>query len=171
MDKPLASARSPLLLAHGLLLLSAVCGCGPGVHFVRQTPEGGVVALPANSNHWPTYYRNQAVELMRQKCPNGYKIDGEELVWNDDSKDRPGPRPYESYFGYTGGSDELSAYPRREYQIRFHAAPGAGFPGTKAPVKGGKPDGKPPSATPPKSEGKDELPPPRPLTEQQSRDR
>jgi hypothetical protein len=38
----------------------------------------GVVAIPSNTNSWPNYYHNQAEELIRQNCPNGYEIVQEE---------------------------------------------------------------------------------------------
>ncbi|MFQ3592984.1 MAG: hypothetical protein SNJ82_07305, partial [Gemmataceae bacterium] len=40
----------------------------------------GVVAIPANTNHWPSYHREEAHRLMRLVCPNGYTILHEEEV-------------------------------------------------------------------------------------------
>ncbi|WP_439620721.1 hypothetical protein [Gemmata sp.] len=54
-------------------------GCA-GPRVVRSDQTGGVVAIPANSNSWPGYYRTKAEELIRQRCPNGYEIVSEQEV-------------------------------------------------------------------------------------------
>ena len=132
----------------GLLILTA-CGCAD-VRVVQEKPHGGVIALPMNSNCWPMYYRDRAEKLMNEKCPGGFRIDGEEYVWNG----IPGPeghRYHDSYFGYTNPDDETAPYLRKEFRITFHAAP---------------PPARPPAPAPPSpSQGGDreELPPPRPL--------
>ena len=67
-----------------LSLLLALCaglffaaGCAKARH-VQINGGTGTVAIPANTNTWPNYYRKQAEDLMRQKCPNGYEIVAEE---------------------------------------------------------------------------------------------
>lgn len=62
-----------------VLLFILVAGCA-GRRLVRTDAAGGVVAIPNNSNYWPTYYRDKAEEMIRQRCPNGYEIVGEEEV-------------------------------------------------------------------------------------------
>ena len=62
----------------GLVLASAIGlatlgGCA-NARYVECSAGDGVVAIPANTNSWPNYYRNHAEELMRQKCPDGYEI-------------------------------------------------------------------------------------------------
>jgi len=52
-------------------------GCASARH-VQNFPDGGVVAIPANSNHWPFYYRNKALELIQESAPTGYEIVMEE---------------------------------------------------------------------------------------------
>jgi hypothetical protein len=69
-----------LLLPAALLLVAAV-GCG-SARLIHATPDGGVVAIPSNSNSWPNYYREEAEKVMVKKCPNGYDIveEGEVVV-------------------------------------------------------------------------------------------
>jgi hypothetical protein len=59
-----------------------VCGtgCANSARFVEVNNSGGVVAIPSNSNGWPTYYRKHAEELMQAKCPAGYVVYREEEV-------------------------------------------------------------------------------------------
>jgi hypothetical protein len=64
-----------LLLA--LIGSTALTGCA-NARFVKTDQESGVVALPANTNCWPNYYRDHAEALMREKCPNGYEVVCEE---------------------------------------------------------------------------------------------
>src|SRR5258708_22635815 len=68
-----------LVRAAALLMLAATVGCN-SARFVEVRPDGGVVAIPNNSNDWPYHYRDKAKALMRQKCPSGYVIDHEEEV-------------------------------------------------------------------------------------------
>jgi hypothetical protein len=70
----------PRYLVPAALLLASVSGCA-GARLVRETSSGGVVAIPAKTNSWPTYYEDSARKLMAQKCPNGYTIvSAEEVV-------------------------------------------------------------------------------------------
>lgn len=158
MNGRMASARRPFVALLVVLLFSVVCGCAD-VRVVRELPDGGVLAMPMNSNCWPMYYRQRADRLMNQKCPDGYRIEREEYVW-DGKPGVEGHRAHESYFGYTDPHDEMAPYLRKEYWIVFHAAsPGKRQSATRPPKP--RPSAPPPS--PPGSEDKDELPPPRPL--------
>ena len=162
MDRRRASARTRVVCILGPLILSAAYGCAD-VRVVREMPNGGVVALPMNTDCWPMYYRSRADKLMHQKCPGGYQIVREEEVWN--GKEGPeGHRPYESYFGYTDPDDEMAPYLRKEYRITFHAAPaGNRRPATDTPPATGKSVSPAPAPPPPGAEGREGLPPPRPL--------
>jgi hypothetical protein len=60
-----------------LVLSAALTGCN-SARFVETTADGGVVAIPCNSNSWPCYHRDRAEALIRQRCPNGYDIIREE---------------------------------------------------------------------------------------------
>ena len=155
-------ARLPLVVMLGALLLSVACGC-TSVRVVRETPDGGVLAMPMNSNCWPMYYRSRAEKLMSEKCPDGYRIVREEFVWDG----KPGPeghRAYESYFGYTDPHDEMAPYLRKEYWITFHAAsPASRRPATSASPKPDPPAPSVPPPSPQAGQSTEELPPPRPL--------
>ncbi len=149
------SARKSRLVLLGLLLLSAACGCASAVRFVRETPDGGVVVMPTNTNQWPTYYRSRAEYLMHQKCPGGFQIDHEAAVGGELGK----RIAYDSYFGYTGGSEA-----EQVYHITFHAVPSGNQRAAAAvPDSAKKPASSARPSVPPSMEGKDELPPPRPL--------
>jgi len=156
-----------LVYVLGVPVLVAMCGCGQAVRFVRETPDGGVVTMPMNTNRWPTYYRNQAEQLMHQKCPDGYRIDREAAVGIGLEKPTSNP-PYESYFGYTGGSEA-----EQEYHITFHGVSPGNRPLPKATSsQPGKRGSAPPPASLPAGEDTEELPPPRPLSpSQQTREK
>jgi hypothetical protein len=118
-------------------LAAALLTFGPGgcasPHWVARDPNGGIVAIPANSNYWPTYYRNQADEMMRQVCSQGYVIDHEEQVTvgqttttqrNTDthaydltSKRSPAPLTLASH----NTTETTTTSDVNEYQITFHA--------------------------------------------------
>jgi hypothetical protein len=62
-----------------LLMLSAA-GCAQSARHIVKEPGGGVVAIPEDSNVWPTYYRDKANKLMHEHCPQGCTIVREEEV-------------------------------------------------------------------------------------------
>ncbi len=56
-----------------------IAGCtSPRV--VSSTPTGGCIAIPNNSDSWPSYNMTKAKEKMSELCPAGYKVIREEEV-------------------------------------------------------------------------------------------
>jgi hypothetical protein len=108
--------RSMLPVTVAVMLLAAVSGCG-SARMLVSTPDGGVVAIPSNSNHWPFHYRQSAEKLMAQKCPNGYIIVREEEVVVGQktlvSEQQTGPT----------STVVTSTRPEKEYRITFQAKP------------------------------------------------
>ena len=71
--------RSSIVVLLVAVAATSLGGCAKARH-VEVTQQGGVVAIPSNTNTWPNYYRNQAEELIGEKCPDGYEIVQEEEV-------------------------------------------------------------------------------------------
>jgi hypothetical protein len=71
-------SRNRLMLA-AVAISCGIAGCA-GPRFVAQDQFGGVIALPSNSDYWPTHYRSKAEQMMASKCPQGYVIEHEEEV-------------------------------------------------------------------------------------------
>jgi hypothetical protein len=123
--------RAAMLLAP--LFLAGTVGCS-SARYVMQDQFGGVVAIPSNTNSWPTNYRDEAEKLMREKCPQGYVIEREEEVTvgqtttsktNNDTKsyDVPGGRRSPSGTVTTTTTDRsVAVQDKTEYRITFHAA-------------------------------------------------
>ena len=61
-----------------IVLLAAGCA-GPARYVTKQGAEG-VVSVPDDTNRWPHYYRNQAVELIEKHVGSDYEIVKEEQV-------------------------------------------------------------------------------------------
>lgn len=72
--------RPRLVLSAAACLVVAISGGCGSARMVQSTPDGGIVAIPSNSNYWPVRYRDDADKLMAQRCPNGYDIVKEEEV-------------------------------------------------------------------------------------------
>lgn len=70
------------MLRRVLVMAALAAGCVgcASPRLVRVDKDGGVVAIPSNTNVWPTYYRDKAEAMLRQKCPGGYEIVREEEV-------------------------------------------------------------------------------------------
>lgn len=64
------------LVGFSVLLIA---GCN-SARLVSATGDGGVVAIPDNSDSWPSYNMRKAQELMQKQCPNGYQIVRQEEV-------------------------------------------------------------------------------------------
>ena len=59
-----------------LLSVAALSGCAQtdGVRYVYQDRDFGVIGMPENTNHWPTYYRTHGEKLMNTHFPEGHEI-------------------------------------------------------------------------------------------------
>ena len=68
--------RSLWLVFFAVVLLGQL-GCQTA-RYVRKDGGYGEVAIPANSNSWPYYNRDQAEKLMTKHFPEGYEVDVEE---------------------------------------------------------------------------------------------
>lgn len=91
-----------------VLWVGLIAGCAKA-RFVQVDQGYGVVAIPANTNSWPNYYRDQAEALIRQKCPNGYEVVHEEesvtgQVVHTDTRSEVRPPPTLGIGGVDGES-------------------------------------------------------------------
>jgi hypothetical protein len=106
------------------LCLSAV-GCLSPARYVSVGANGGVVAIPKNTNYWPACYRSAAEELMRQKCPDGYVIDheGEVTVGQSVQEESSGSESSLLFllFGIGHQSRTSVTHDITEWRIEFHA--------------------------------------------------
>jgi hypothetical protein len=59
---------------------AGVFGCAGSPHFLEVDAGGGVLAMPSNSNCWPSYYRENADKMLKSRFPSGYTIVREEEV-------------------------------------------------------------------------------------------
>lgn len=66
-----------VFLLIALIGMPTLAGCA-NARYVQVDRETGVIAMPANTNCFPTFYRSHAEALMREKCPAGYEVVHEE---------------------------------------------------------------------------------------------
>jgi hypothetical protein len=74
--EPMFKTRAGALVVASLLALT---GC-TSARYISMEPDGGVVAIPSNTNTWPNFYRDQAVELIKKRCPDYVLVHEEEVV-------------------------------------------------------------------------------------------
>lgn len=160
MLQPNTWLRRSLLILPGLLALGVIEGCSQ-VRIVQSSSEGGVVAIPNNSNQWPSYYRNRAEYLMSKECPEGYVI-VREKVEEENPAAQDGRKPSED-FEYNGGYQRIRNSSRLVYLITFRKREPTGSASLE--TEGNKkPSNLPVSPSLPATEkDQQELPPPRPL--------
>jgi hypothetical protein len=67
-------------------LIGLCCAVFVGLHgcrharIITEDGSGGVVAIPDNSDHWPSWNHKRAMELIEKRCPQGYTIVKQEEV-------------------------------------------------------------------------------------------
>jgi hypothetical protein len=71
-----------LLLVAAAVVVAGLSGCATPAHDVSFDPQSGtgVVAIPANSDMFPTYYRSAALDLIKQHVGPNYEILNEQQV-------------------------------------------------------------------------------------------
>lgn len=65
-----------LRFAAAALVAASAAGCAGTnqARYVYQDGDFGVVGIPENTDHWPTFYRSQAESLMANHFPEGHEI-------------------------------------------------------------------------------------------------
>jgi hypothetical protein len=66
------------LLSITFFAVMGLSGCANPARYVARESNGGVIAIPNNTNSWPSYHRKRADELMLKHFPDGYEIVREE---------------------------------------------------------------------------------------------
>jgi hypothetical protein len=61
-------------------LIAGLSGCAGPAHYVEKNGDSGVVAIPTNTNVWPTYYETEAMALIRKHVGSNFEIVHEGLA-------------------------------------------------------------------------------------------
>lgn len=127
-----------LLLAVGVI--ANLSGCATA-RYVERHADGGVVAIPENSNHWPTYYRQAALDLITQHVGPHYEIlEEREVVVGQQTNNNQQVGP--DFLAGITTTRELTewriAY-RRAASPHYPPAPGNPQPRNSSPAAGPRP--------------------------------
>jgi hypothetical protein len=55
-------------------LVAGLSGCTSPARYVEKTADAGVVAIPKNTDVWPSNYHSEAVELIKKHVGPNYEI-------------------------------------------------------------------------------------------------
>lgn len=55
-------------------------GCASGPRLLQRTPGEGVIAMPSNSDSWPTRHRSKALKMIEEHVGSDYEIVSEREV-------------------------------------------------------------------------------------------
>jgi hypothetical protein len=55
-------------------VVAGLSGCASPARYVNQQGDTGIVAIPADTDIWPTYYRTRALEKIREHVGPNYEI-------------------------------------------------------------------------------------------------
>jgi hypothetical protein len=82
----------------GLLAVLPVAGCNSARYVVQQS-DGGIVAIPSNTNMWPFKHRDSAEDLIRQHVGPNFEIvdEREALIGSRASGSEPTGRTTQEY--------------------------------------------------------------------------
>lgn len=62
------------MLVAVAVVLTGLSGCATPARYVEQGRDGGVVAIPNNSDAWPTHNRREALALIEKHVGPDYEI-------------------------------------------------------------------------------------------------
>lgn len=65
------------ILFAAAAVVAGLSGCQSPARYVDMQADAGVVAIPADSDVWPTYYRTRALEKIREHVGANYEIIGQ----------------------------------------------------------------------------------------------
>jgi hypothetical protein len=57
-----------------VVMVAGLSGCAGQAKIIQKGPDAGVVAIPENTNVWPTHYRDAAEALIKQHIGPSYMI-------------------------------------------------------------------------------------------------
>ncbi len=83
-----------------------------------------MVAIPNNTDVWPTYYRRKALAMIAAQCPDGFEITDEKEVTVP--RQDPGGANDNPRWEYMGGLQQVP--PETEYHLYFRCKPAAAAP-------------------------------------------
>ncbi len=63
-----------LMLASLFILAVTSGGCATPARYIERQPDSGVIAIPTNTNAWPSYNRNDAFALIQKHVGSDYEI-------------------------------------------------------------------------------------------------
>ena len=55
-------------------IIAGLSGCASPARFIERTGDSGVVAIPANTDVWPSYNRTEAMDLIRKHVGSNFEI-------------------------------------------------------------------------------------------------
>jgi len=64
-----------------VVMVAGLSGCAGQAKIIQKGPDAGIVAIPENTNVWPTHYRDAAEALIKQHIgPSFMVVDEREVV-------------------------------------------------------------------------------------------
>ncbi|MCS7021896.1 MAG: hypothetical protein NZ703_01865 [Gemmataceae bacterium] len=141
------SAAARLLTGMLAVTVMAISGCA-SARYVERHADSGVVAIPENSNHWPTYYRQAALDLIEKHVGPHYEIieEREVVVGQQTSNNQQVGPDFLAGFSTTRDLTEWRIAYRRAaapsvLPLTGSRGPlgGGGTPGGSSPASGGVP--------------------------------
>lgn len=62
------------VLVLAAAVVAGLSGCASPARFVEKTPDAGVIAIPANTDAWPTHYRREALARIAEHVGPDFEI-------------------------------------------------------------------------------------------------
>jgi hypothetical protein len=107
------------LLFAAALVVAGLSGCASPARYIDRTPDGGIVAIPANTDYFPTYNRSAAIEKIKEHVGPNY-----EITWEGEVAKGQQTVSNQQINGKTESS-VTTTQDLKEYQIAYRRKSGA----------------------------------------------
>jgi hypothetical protein len=135
-----------MIFGVALALITGLSGCASPARIVHQDANSVTIAIPENTNVWPTYYRDEARKMAATAIPNPINNGGQEVKvgetiinsQNTDRRDIGGQNNKPKLGELTSSTNATTVQNKTEYHISFIAGSSNGPVNTPMPpIPGG----------------------------------
>lgn len=146
-------------------LAAGLAGCASPARYIEKSGDSGVVAIPANTNVWPTYYQTEAMAKIRAHVGPNFEIIEEREVATGKTTVNNEQVSNDKAFNKQTINNTMTTQDVNEWRITYRKKTGPapiinggnarGLPNGRGPVGGAQPVGgvQPAGGTQPLSNG------------------
>lgn len=137
----------PTVFGVAFAMVAGLSGCASPARIVHQEANSVTIAIPENTNVWPTYYRDEARKMAATAIPNPINNGGQEVKvgetvtnsQNTDRRDIGGQNNKPKLGELTTSTNSTTVQNKTEYHMTFVSGSGSSTNNTAPPIPGAGP--------------------------------